>query len=77
MQEVATKDIFKSLAQHDLDTHDPSQDFHSTQLCKEIAHKYLDTRLSRYQQIYSDDVIHKGNLGKRQQLTKAIMFSGQ
>ena len=76
MQIVSTKDVFATLAKHDLDTHDPCDDFHSTQLCKRIAHKYLDTRLFRYQQVFTDEVIHKGKLGKRQQLTKSIMFSG-
>ena len=60
MQELLTKNVFASLIQHNIDNHDPlGEDLHSTQLCKKIAHKYLDMRLFRYQQTFTDDVIHR------------------
>ena len=50
MEILFDKDIFSSLAVHDFDTHVPRGDMHSTQLCKAIAHKYIDIRLLRHQQ---------------------------
>ena len=77
MQEHLTKNVFASLIQHDIDNHDPlGEDLHSTQLCKKIAHKYLDMRLFRYQQTFTDDIIRKGKIGVRQKLTKSIIFGG-
>ena len=75
MEILFDRNVFDSLAVHDFDTHDPTGDLHSTQLCKAIAQKYIDIRLFRHQQRVTD-ISRKGKLGKRQQLTKAIMFSG-
>ena len=76
LQELYDASVFNSLNQHDIENHDPLEDLHSTQLCKQIAHKYLDMRLFRYQQQYTDGVIHKGKVGIRQKLNKSLIFSG-
>ena len=76
LQELFDTNTFSSLHQHDIENHDPLEDMHSTQLCKQIAHKHFDMRLFRYQQQYTDDVIHKGKIGTRQKLNKSLIFSG-
>ena len=77
LQELYDRDLFKSLRRHDIDHLDPiAEDLHSTQLCKLIAEKYLNVRLFRYQQTLNEEVVHKGKLGMRQQLTKTLIFNG-
>ena len=76
-QELYDSNIFKSLHQHDVLNHEPSGgDMHSTQLIKQITEKYLNIRLFRHMQTHTDDVVRKGKLGKRQELTKAMIFQG-
>ena len=60
MEILFDKDVFDSLAVHDFDTHCPTQDMHSSQLCKAIAHKYIDMRLFRHQQTLTDNKLRKG-----------------
>ena len=65
------------MSQHDIECHDPlAEDLHSSQLCKRIIEKYLNMRLLRYGQTYTDDVIRQGSCGTRQKLTKLILFKG-
>ena len=70
------KVLFESLLQHDLDCHDVSEDYHSTQIMKAVINKYITMRLLRYGQEYTLNVIKAKSLGKRQQLNKAVLFSG-
>ena len=67
------KVLFSSLLQHDIDTHTISDDFHSTQIMKATVASYLKMRILRYAQ---DAVVKKGVLGKRQQMTKMMLFQG-
>ena len=68
--------LFSSLLQHDIDTHFINEDFHSTQLMKAIVSEFLNMRLLRYAQEYTEDVVKRNVLGKRQQMNKLLLFSG-
>ena len=68
--------LFSSLLQHDIDTHFINEDFHSTQLMKAIGSGFINMRLQRYAQEYTEDVVKRGVLGKRQQMNKLLLFSG-
>ena len=68
--------LFESLLEHDIDTHVPTEDFHSTQIMKAIVSSFLDMRMLRHGQAYTKTVIHAGKLGKRQEMTKLLQFQG-
>ena len=68
--------LFSSLLQHDIDTHTVSEDFHSTQILKATVASFLKMRLLRYAQEYTNTVVKKGLLGKRQEMTKLMLFQG-
>ena len=68
--------VFNSLWRHDLDYDCGDSDFHSTQLIKNIARKYLTTRLFRYGQAYTKDKLQNSNRGKRRQFNKFLHFQG-
>ena len=66
--------LFSSLLEHDIETHTITEDFHSTQIIKATIASYLKIRLLRYAQEYTNTVIKEGQLGKRQQMTKLMLF---
>ena len=68
--------LFSSLLQHDVDNHSITEDFHSTQVMKVVVRLFLKMRLSRYAQEYTQVVVKKNALGKRQQMNKLMLFSG-
>ena len=68
--------LFCSLLQHDIETHFINEDLHSTQLMKAIVRKFINMRLLRYGQEYTQTVVKRGVLGKRQQMNKFLMFNG-
>ena len=51
------------------------EDLHSSQIIKEILHRFFELRLLRYGQHYSQTVIQKGKCGLRQSLNKTVLFS--
>ena len=51
-----------SLLQHDINTHNPGEDFHSTQIMKVVISMYLHTKLFRYGQEYTRNVLRAGTL---------------
>ena len=61
---------------HDIELHCADTDFHSTQIIKSVARKYLRIRMARYGQDYTKDVLQKTKLGKRRQLNKLVHFQG-
>ncbi len=65
---------FDSLDQHDRGAAKEDFNLHSTQLKKAICAEYLRIRLLTYGQKYFTDVIQRNNVGKRQKLTKSILF---
>ena len=73
------ENIFVSLNGHDLEKAcvAGNGELHSTQLTKAIIDKYLDVRLLRYGQQYSELVINNNKNGLRQQYNKLILFNGQ
>ena len=62
------------LGQHDLETACFTEDLHSTQLRKQVCKSYVQLRLLTYGKRYCNEVIQAGKTGKRQQLTKLIIF---
>ena len=70
------KILFSSLLHHDIQTHCVNEDFHSTQIMKTIIKYYLDMRLLRYSQHYTQNVVLAGKLGKRQQLGRLVVLNG-
>ena len=70
------KILFESTLQHDVESHVPGQDLHSTQIMKAVVKAFLDIRLPRYGQEYTKSVVKAGSEGKRQQLNKLILFKG-
>ena len=69
--------IFCCLDEHNFDTEfGLAEDLHSTQLTKKIIDMYMKIRLLRYAQYYSQNKLKKDKEGKRQQLTKLIIFNG-
>ena len=68
--------LFSTLLHHDIDTHNPSEDLHSTQIMKAVISLYLHTRLFRYGQEYTQVVLRANSLGKRQQMNKLKLFAG-
>ena len=75
MQELASKK-FSTLQEHNITHHSVTEDLHSTQIIKAVINEFINLRLFRYGQEYSRDVLMKENQGKRQQLTKLILFNG-
>ncbi len=67
--------LFSSLLQHDINTHNPGEDFHSTQIMKAVISMYLHTKLFRYGQEYTRNVLRAGSLRKRQLMNKQL-FAG-
>ena len=68
------KSVFISLLRHG---HRPRiEDMHSLQLCRTIADKYFDIRLYNHGKYFTETVIRKGNIGKRQQSNKLVQFKG-
>ena len=68
--------LFSSLLQHDIDMHYVDEDYHSTQIMKAVVTRFISLRLLRYGQEYTENVVKKGKLGKRQQMNKLMLFSG-
>ena len=68
--------LFSSLLQHDIDTHTIREDFHSTQIMKGVVASYLKIMLLRHAHEYTKSVVKKGLLGKRQEMTKLMLFNG-
>ena len=61
---------------HDFGDEIINEDLHSSQIIKEIIDSYLDIRMFRYGQYFSDIVIkNKGKCGLRQQSNK-LVFQG-
>ncbi len=65
---------FADLARHDLQTCTDNEELHSTQLKKKVCQHYITLRLLTYGQKYYTDKIQLSKVGKRQKLTKAILF---
>jgi hypothetical protein len=68
--------LFAGLLQHDIDNHCFGDDLHSTQVMKAFVSSFLKMRLFRYGQEYTQQVIRKDSLGKRQQMSKLMLFNG-
>ena len=68
--------LFSSLLQHDLDTHFVDEDYHSTQIMKAVVSKFTKLRLLRYGQEYTNNVVKKDKLGKKQWMNKLMLFNG-
>ena len=68
--------LFSSLLEHDIETHTITEDFHSTQIMKGVVASYLKIMLLRHAQEYTKSVVKKGLLGKRQEMTKLMLFIG-
>ncbi len=66
---------FHVLDHHDLETAKEDFNLHSTQLKKAVCTSYLRMRLLTHGQKYYTDVVQRKNVGKRQKLTKSIIFS--
>ena len=65
---------FPNLNQHDTETANEIEDLHSTQLKKAFCKRYLEVRLLSHGQKYYKEVIQRANIGRRQHLTKTMMF---
>ena len=65
-------DVFNSLEDHDFDIDMGTEDLHSLQLTKAIADTYLNIRLLRYGQYYTEMVLKKSKSGVRQQSNKLV-----
>ena len=76
LYELADSSVFNNLRQHDIEFHCADTDFHSTQIIKSVAKKYLRIRMARYGQDYTKVVLQKTKLGKRRQLNKLVHFQG-
>ena len=68
--------VFASLEEHDFDIDIGTEDLHSLQLTKAIEDSYLNIRLLRYGQYYTEMVLKKSKCGVRQQSNKLILFQG-
>ena len=51
-----------------------SDDIHSTQITKEIINYFLNLRLYRYGQYYTEIVVKKDKYGIRQKSNKLVLF---
>ena len=69
-------DVFNSLEEHDFDIDMGTEDLHSLQLTKAIVDIYLNIRLLRYGQYYTEMVLKKSKCGVRQQSNKLVLFQG-
>ena len=58
----------------DLECDFNNEDLPSTQLIKDIVDKYMNVRLLRYGQYYTEMKIIKGKCGMRQKLNKTVLF---
>ena len=70
------ENLFPELEEHNKENEPVNEDMHSSQLVKKIIKKFLKIRLFAYTKQYNKDILHKDNIGKRQQSTKLILFSG-
>ena len=68
--------LFRSLQYHNDENEILNEDLHVTQITKEIVNLYLDLRLFRYGQQYTEMVLKKGSLGMRQKVNKLVLFKG-
>ena len=74
VHEATVSVVFREMFPHDLQyATNLDEDFHSTQLTKEIASRYLTMRLARYGQHYT---MQKKDVGKRQHANRMLIFSG-
>ena len=68
---------FCDICEYDFDREIINEALHSSQIIKEMIDSYLDIRMFRYGQYYSDIVIkNKGKCGLRQQSNKLVLFQG-
>ena len=74
--ELSDKVLFKDMLEHDIESHEPFDDLHSTQIKKAVIFEFLNLRLYRYGQEYTKTVLMKGTIGKRQQLNQLLLFKG-
>ena len=68
--------IFSSLNECIFENDHISEDLHVTQITKAIIDNYLDIRLFRYAQFYTENVLKKNKIGIRQQSNKLVLFQG-
>ena len=69
--------VFKSLDIHDLEESEfGGNDLHSRQLIKGIINSFLDIRLFRYGQYFTEKTLKKNKAGIRQQSNKLVLFKG-
>ena len=73
---IISTNLFSELADHDKENEQINEDMHSSQLIKKIIKKFLKLRLFAYTKQYNKDILHKDSIGKRQQSTKLVLFSG-
>ena len=72
--EATVAGVFKDQFHHDLQyATNLDEDFHSTQITKRIASRYLTMRLARYGQHYT---MQKKEVGKRQHASRMLIFNG-
>ena len=68
--------IFSSLNECIFENDHISEDLHVTQITKAIIDNYLDIRLFRYAQFYTENILKKNKIGIRQQSNKLVLFQG-
>ena len=59
---------------HDMETLNQFEESHSTQLKKAISQKFLEIRLLSHGHQFYKEVIQRQNVGRRQHLTKTVIF---
>ena len=69
--------VFESLDIHDLEESEFGRDdLPSRQLIKAIINSFLDIRLFRYGQYFTEKTLKKNKSGIRQQSNKLVLFKG-
>ena len=76
LRDISTRKVFQCLEEHDLEHEMGCEDLHSLQLVKAISDKFLDLRLLRYGQHFTQTNILKKKTGLRQQFNKLVLFQG-
>ena len=68
--------LFTSLENHHLQNGNGSEDLHSFQITKAVIDKFLEIRLLRHGQHYTQLKLVKTKVGLRQQYNKLVLFQG-
>ena len=76
VHELSHSRVFINLRQHDMEFYSEDSDWHSLQIIKSVARKYLNCRMARHGQTYTKECLQKNKLGKRRQCNKLLHFQG-